>query len=129
MVSFAVVAAAIVTTAFNPTALKALLKQRQSAAARASVEEELAQVPASSPSSFPSINDLNGSWQLVWSSQTADVNPFATPDSVLGGKCIQEIALAEDGCGRLDNVVQWAPRWRLVGSAAVEPANVAGTGP
>ena len=30
---------------------------------------------------------MRGTWKLEWSSQTADVNPFATPDSVLGGEC------------------------------------------
>jgi hypothetical protein len=107
-------------TALNLDALKPLLTRRQTKAARVAVEAEIASLPATSAA--VSISELSGRWRLAWSSQTADVNPIATADSVLGGQCFQDITLSADGCGRLDNVVEWAPRWRLVGGAAVEPA-------
>ena len=55
--------------------------------AQKKVEEAIASLPAAPPAAAWS--GLNGRWKLEWSSQTADVNPFATPASVLGGECIQ----------------------------------------
>lgn len=78
--------------------LSQLMAQRQSSNNRAAVEELLETLPSMSRGG----DELNGRWKLEWSSQTADVNPFATPDSVLGGRCIQDIALS-NGAGRLLN--------------------------
>ena len=101
------------------TQLKSLLTQRQSADSRAAVEEAIQSLATVPLDLGP--QDLSGRWRLLWSSQTADVNPFATPDEVLGGCCFQEICLSADRSGRLDNVVQWADGWRLIGGAAVAP--------
>jgi len=101
------------------TQLKSLLTQRQSAASRAAVEEAIQSLATAPLDLGPQV--LSGRWRLLWSSQTADVNPFATPDEVLGGCCFQEICLSADGSGRLDNVVLWADGWRLIGGAAVAP--------
>ena len=109
------------TPSFSPPSLgklASLMEQRQSSANRAAIEEIIGALPAMSSS----VGDaINGRWKLRWSSQTADVNPLATPDSVLGGCCYQDIEL-DDGVGRLDNIVEWAEDWRLVGGAAVAPA-------
>jgi hypothetical protein len=53
--------------------------------------------------------------------------PAAHPEadgSRLGsaGECFQEISLGADGRGRVENIVTWAPTWRLVGGAAWEPS-------
>ena len=102
-----------------------LMRLRQSSESRMAVEAALASLlPAGElPPTDPT--ELNGRWKLLWSSQTADVNPFAQPDSVLGGECIQAIALSPELTGRLDNIVQWAPGWQLIGGAAVAPARTA----
>lgn len=106
------------------SSLKSLITQRQSASNRAAVESTIA---ALAVGDLPGVraDELNGRWKLEWSSQTADVNPFATPDSVLGGVCFQEFDLSGDGRGRLANIVEWAPQWRLVGGAAVAPSGSA----
>ena len=105
--------------------LTSLLTQRQSSDGRAAVEEAIAELTASAAPNAEA-HELNGRWRLQWSSQTADVNPFAMPDSVLGGACFQEIDLSTKRVGRLSNVVEWAPRWRLIGGAAVEPGGTRG---
>lgn len=110
----------VVSTALTTTELAPLLGQRQSSSARRAVEVAIASLLPPTPLDLHP-TQLNGRWKLLWSSQTADVNPFATPDEVLGGSCIQEIDLNEDRYGRLSNIVQWAPQWRLVGGAAVSP--------
>ena len=105
--------------------LTATFTQRQSAAGRAAAEEAIAEL-ASDPSQVADV-DLNGRWKLMWSSQTADVNPFATPDEVLGGQCYQDIEIVSDGVSRLNNVVEWSPGWKLIGGAAIEPTAAGGS--
>lgn len=110
-------AAAALTTAD----LAPLLSRRQSSSARKAVEAMIASLLPRAPPRLTAAQ-LNGRWRLLWSSQTADVNPLATPDSVLGGSSIQEVTLSRTRCGRLDNIVQWGPRWQLVGGATLSPA-------
>ena len=110
-------AAALTTTAD----LAPLLSRRQSSSARKAVEAMIASLLPRAPPRLTA-GQLNGRWRLLWSSQTADVNPLATPDSVLGGSSIQEVTLSRERYGRLDNIVQWAPRWQLVGGATLSPA-------
>ena len=113
-------AAALAPQAVALSRLTSLLTQRQSSAGRAAVEDAISEL-ATSAAPNAEARELNGRWKLQWSSQTSDVNPFAMPDSVLGGACFQEIDLSTERVGRLSNVVEWAPRWRLIGGAAVEP--------
>ena len=47
------------------------------------------------------------------------------PSDVLGGSCFQDIELSDEMVGRLKNIVQWAPQWRLIGGAAVAPDTAA----
>ena len=108
-------------SALTTADLAPLLSRRQSSSAREAVETMIASLTPRAPPRL-SAGQLNGRWKLLWSSQTADVNPLATPDSVLGGESIQEVTLSRERCGRLDNIVQWAPRWQLVGGATLSPA-------
>ena len=122
----ACVAAALVVGGKAPTSgivdLRSQLARRQSAEARKAVEAAVESLLPPMPQPVDS-STLTGRWKLLWSSQTADVNPFAYPDSVLGGHCFQEIELTTEGHGRVNNVVEWAPRSRLIGGAAVAPAS------
>ena len=107
-------------SALTTADLAPLLSRRQSSSARKAVETMIVSLTRAPPRLRA--GQLNGRWKLLWSSQTADVNPLATPDSVLGGESIQEVTLSRERCGRLDNIVQWAPRWQLVGGATLSPA-------
>ena len=113
-------------SAVSEPELRSLLSQKQSSDARLAVEQAISSLTAA-PATGVGPSDLNGRWKLEWSSQTADVNPFAQPDEVLGGSCYQDIELSADGRGRLDNVVEWAEGWKLVGGAAVEPVGMLST--
>ena len=72
---------------------------------------------------------LPGLWTLIWSSQTADSNPFAKPSSVLGGDCFQRITpedgIAEAASARAENLVVWPFLGGLTlnGGATLEPVN------
>ena len=118
-----VVASTALSLSTPLTNLRRTFSQPQSAVTRAIAEEAIAELTSAGTPPQIAASDLNGRWRLLWSSQTADVNPFATPDAVLGGKCYQEIDIVPKGeqPSRLRNIVQWAPRWRLVGGATIEP--------
>ncbi|KAJ1633374.1 hypothetical protein T492DRAFT_981622 [Pavlovales sp. CCMP2436] len=101
--------------------LLAAVSQRQSRAARNSVEKALSTVVAEAkPFFFTPANADDGVWRLLWSTQTADVNPFALPSSVLGGVCAQLISSRD---GSVQNIVRWGRDGKknveLVGSARV----------
>jgi len=93
-------------SALTTADLAPLLTVRQSSSARKAVETMITSLTPRAPPRL-SAGQLNGRWKLLWSSQTADVNPLATPDSVLGGESIQEVTLSRERFGRLDNIVQW----------------------
>ena len=116
-VLFSYAVASLMTTA----EFRTLMNRRQSSAARLAVEQA---IDILLPSATPAIGvrELNGQWTLEWSSQTADVNQFATSDSMMGGSCFQEIALSPDGRGRVENIATWSPRWRLIGGGVWEPS-------
>lgn len=116
--SLAVVSARQIASLRSRTALLSTVAQRQSRGARISVERAVAAVLAEAkPLRFASrrADADDGVWRLLWSSQTADVNPFAHPSSVLGGECVQRISSRD---GLVQNVVRWGS-WELVGSARV----------
>jgi hypothetical protein len=75
-------AAGLTTTA----QFRSLIARKQSSAARAAVEEAIEEaIAADSATPVTRLRGLGGRWKLEWSSQTADVNPFASPASVMGG--------------------------------------------
>jgi hypothetical protein len=68
--------------------LKEAVGLRQSKNNRRVVETLLEDLVKIGDQNFPK-EGIQGRWRLVWSSQTAESNPFATPSSVLGGDCFQ----------------------------------------
>jgi hypothetical protein len=60
-----------------------LVDLRQSRKIRSSVEEALEQMILLKPRSNVQDGELLGTWRLIWSSQTADVNPFQKPSQVI----------------------------------------------
>jgi hypothetical protein len=106
--------------------LLASVTQRQSRTARKTVEAAVeAVVSEARPLFFSSPKRDDGVWRLLWSSQTADANPWAMPSSVLGGQCVQRIASKER---LVQNIVRWGRSGKdsieLVGSASVNVQRV-----
>ena len=70
------------------TKLREAVSLRQSKEHRRTVETILEDLVQISSQKLPNAG-IDGRWRLVWSSQTAEANPFAKPSSVLGGDCYQ----------------------------------------
>jgi len=104
--------------------LERLLNMRQSLRNKQAVESILSQWENqyAATRAIPS-SKLVGRWRLRWSSQTASTNPFALPSSVLGAVSFQDIEFQRGSeQGRASNIVQWAPRWQLIGGATTQAA-------
>ena len=103
---------------------------KQSREHRVQVEEILEKlVTLQSPGTVQE-NSLIGTWRLLWSSQTADVNPFQLPSKVLllhicntwpSWSCIQRL-LGLDHIVLIDFSLNFAGPWRrLLSGAPIEP--------
>jgi len=105
-------------------ALAEAVEERQGRDARSRVERILEELIALG-GPIERRDKLAGLWTLIWSSQTADSNPFARPSSVLGGDCFQRIVPEDAGAARAENLVVWPMLGGLTlnGGATLEAVN------